>query len=182
MLRTIAMIVLAAGVLAGCGRGAQTVETARTVPVAQDVEIDAHGLPARWADENRTRFYAAHLWRSVAVWRYATALRFATAYDEARRKPAAAPASTPRATSPPRVSGSVDAHLWSIAACESHTDPTAVSSSGKFRGAWQFSLPTYHANGGVGDPIDAPLDTQLVVARSVYATQGPGAWPVCQHR
>jgi hypothetical protein len=61
-------------------------------------------------------------------------------------------------------------------------DPEAISPTGAFRGAWQFTLETYHANGGVGDPVNASLATQLVVARRVMASQGPGAWPVCSRR
>lgn len=77
---------------------------------------------------------------------------------------------------------SIDAHLWRIAACESGTNPRAVNPSGRYRGAWQWDLATYARWGGVGDPIDAPLSVQLVVARATYVGQGPGSWPVCQYR
>lgn len=127
-------------------------------------------------------------WHAVHQWTYAQTLRYAAAIEQARVAAAAereasldAKPEAPRVRASPPSSG-VDAHLWRIAACESGTDPTAVSPTGRYRGAWQFSLATYHAYGGVGDPVNASIDTQLVVARAVYAGQGPGAWPVCQHR
>ncbi len=90
---------------------------------------------------------------------------------------------------PPPAPTNVDAHLLRIATCESGQNPTAVSSTGSFRGAWQFwhdgRGSTWLAYGGgefASDPIYATFDQQFVVARSVYAGSGPGAWPVCQYR
>lgn len=96
-----------------------------------------------------------------------------------------APPPPPAPTPPPRAPESMDAHLWRIAKCESGTNPRAVSSSGAFRGAWQFATSTWLAYGGgqfARDPILASLDQQLVIARAVYRGGGPGSWPICQYR
>jgi hypothetical protein len=66
-----------------------------------------------------------------------------------------------------------------IAECESHTNPRAVSASGTFRGMYQFSISTWRAVGGKGDPIDATIGEQTKRAKILYARQGSSPWPVC---
>jgi hypothetical protein len=178
--------------LAACGDPV-TVETRGRPERHETAEIAASRLPATWADEGRRKFYAVNLWRSVALISYRVTLDYAAAYDQARTARSATrsvlghrAATTARESTPtrPPVVG-VDSHLARIAACESGGDPRAVSASGRYRGAWQWALSTWFAYGGgqyADDPIDATLDEQLIVARATYAGQGPGAWPVCQHR
>ncbi|MFN8109555.1 MAG: transglycosylase family protein [Thermoleophilia bacterium] len=74
------------------------------------------------------------------------------------------------------------AHLASIAQCESGGNPRAVSPSGQYRGKYQFSIATWQAIGGSGDPIDAPEAEQDRLALKLYLTAGPGQWPVCSLR
>ena len=69
--------------------------------------------------------------------------------------------------------------LESIAACESGGDPAAVSSSGMYRGKYQFSVSTWQAVGGSGDPAAAPEAEQDYRAALLYNQSGPGQWPVC---
>lgn len=69
--------------------------------------------------------------------------------------------------------------LHRIAACESHGDPRAVGGGGLYRGAFQFSLSTWRAVGGRGDPVDAPLVEQYRRAQILLERSGPGQWPVC---
>jgi hypothetical protein len=69
--------------------------------------------------------------------------------------------------------------LESIAACESGGDPTAVSSTGTYRGKYQFSYATWAAVGGSGDPAAAPEAEQDYRAALLYNRSGPGQWPVC---
>ena len=69
--------------------------------------------------------------------------------------------------------------LEPIAQCESGGDPTAVSPSGQYHGKYQFSLDTWAAVGGTGDPAAAPEAEQDARAARLLETQGPDAWPVC---
>ena len=63
--------------------------------------------------------------------------------------------------------------------CESSNNYRAVSSSGRYRGAYQFDVPTWHTVGGIGDPAEAPLAEQDARARELYALRGHQPWPVC---
>ena len=69
--------------------------------------------------------------------------------------------------------------LKSIAQCESHGDPRAISSGGTYRGKYQFSFSTWASVGGRGDPAAASETEQDRRAAILYRTGGPGHWPVC---
>jgi peptidoglycan hydrolase-like protein with peptidoglycan-binding domain len=69
--------------------------------------------------------------------------------------------------------------LAAIAQCESGGDPTAISSDGRYRGKYQFSLATWRQMGGSGDPAAASEAEQDQRAAALMARQGPKAWPVC---
>ena len=86
----------------------------------------------------------------------------------ATKSSAAAPAST-----------AVPSVLRSIAECESGGDPTAVSSSGRYRGKYQFTTATWTSLGGTGDPAAAPEAEQDQRAAALYAREGSAPWPVC---
>ena len=77
-----------------------------------------------------------------------------------------------RSTALPRV-------LVRIAECESGGDPTAVSPSGRYRGKYQFSMGTWQAMGGVGDPAAAPEWLQDRIALKLYRRHGTWPWPNC---
>ena len=70
-------------------------------------------------------------------------------------------------------------HLRSIASCESHNNPRAVSSSGAYRGLYQFSFSTWRVVGGSGDPAAAPRSEQTWRAWVLLKNHGSGHWPVC---
>jgi len=70
-------------------------------------------------------------------------------------------------------------HLRSIASCESHDNPRAVSSSGLYRGLYQFSFSTWRVVGGSGDPAAAPRSEQTWRAWVLLKNHGSGHWPVC---
>jgi hypothetical protein len=63
--------------------------------------------------------------------------------------------------------------------CESGGNYQAISSSGKYRGAYQFDQRTWEAVGGVGDPVDASPEEQDLRARILYSRSGNRPWPVC---
>jgi resuscitation-promoting factor RpfA len=68
-----------------------------------------------------------------------------------------------------------------VATCESGGN-WAINTGNGFFGGLQFTLSTWHANGGVGMPQHASRETQIAVANRVLQTQGIGAWPVCGKR
>ena len=83
------------------------------------------------------------------------------------------------ATKPAATGGGTAATLARIARCESGGDPTAVSSSGRYRGKYQFSRATWRELGGKGDPAAAPESVQDAMAAKLLARRGTSPWPVC---
>lgn len=73
----------------------------------------------------------------------------------------------------------VPPRLQAIATCESGGDPTAIGGGGLYRGKYQFSMETWTAVGGSGDPAAAPEAEQDRRAALLYEQSGPGQWPVC---
>ena len=73
----------------------------------------------------------------------------------------------------------IPAVLASIAQCESHGNPRAISPGGTYRGKYQFSFSTWASVGGKGDPAAASETEQDRRAAILYRTGGPGHWPVC---
>ena len=70
--------------------------------------------------------------------------------------------------------------LVRIAECESDGDPEAVSSSGRYRGKYQFTRSTWKIWGGRGeDPAKASEAHQDRVALRLYRARGSAPWPSC---
>ena len=90
---------------------------------------------------------------------------------------AASSAAATTRTTRSRSGGS--ATLAGIAQCESGGNPTAVSSSGRYRGKYQFSRATWRGLGGSGDPAAAPESVQDAMAAKLYAQRGASPWPAC---
>ena len=88
-------------------------------------------------------------------------------------------AASARPATPDAPAVAVPPHLEAIAACESGGNPQAVSSTGAYRGKYQFSPSTWAAVGGSGDPAAAPEAEQDRRAAILYARSGAGQWPVC---
>lgn len=74
-----------------------------------------------------------------------------------------------------------DPNWDAIAACESG-DNWAINTGNGYHGGLQFTLGTWHANGGQGMPERAGRDEQIRVAENVLHSQGIRAWPVCGRR
>jgi resuscitation-promoting factor RpfE len=68
-----------------------------------------------------------------------------------------------------------------VAACESGGN-WAINTGNGYYGGLQFTIGTWHANGGTGSPAGASREEQIRVAENVVRTQGIGAWPVCGRR
>lgn len=87
---------------------------------------------------------------------------------------------------PAASSGSVPATAdglnWTaLAQCESGGRPDAVSSSGKYRGLYQFSSSAWASVGGTGDPAAASAEEQTMRAQMLYARSGAGQWGCGAH-
>ena len=74
-------------------------------------------------------------------------------------------------------------HRWArrTSECESGGDPTAIGGGGRYHGAFQFTLPTWHRapKSPGGDPIDYTWRTQAVVAVLLKHHVGTTPWPKC---
>lgn len=68
-----------------------------------------------------------------------------------------------------------------VAQCESGGNWGTATGNG-FYGGLQFTMSTWHANGGKGSPQNASREEQIRVAENVLDSQGIGAWPVCGKR
>lgn len=103
--------------------------------------------------------------------------------------PAPASASEPAAPAPaaprpvqaptPAPQQSAGGGLASIRACESGGNYGAVSSSGKYRGAYQFDQGTWESVGGSGDPAAASPAEQDQRASILRQQRGSSPWPNC---
>jgi hypothetical protein len=80
---------------------------------------------------------------------------------------------------PAAGSGAARTLLERIAVCESGGDPSAISRDGRHRGKYQFSLDTWRALGGRGDPVDASEALQDRLALELYRREGTAPWPKC---
>lgn len=90
-------------------------------------------------------------------------------------QPAAAVAPAPAPA--PKMSVNWDA----VAKCESGGN-WAINTGNGFVGGLQFTMSTWHSNGGSGSPAAASRTEQIRVAENVLKSQGIGAWPVCGKR
>lgn len=108
-----------------------------------------------------------------------------TAAGRARQAAAATVAPAGPTTTPPNgrwpavPGGPSRATLDRVAQCESGGNPRSVSSSGSFRGKYQFITSTWQAVGGAGDPAGASEAEQDYRAALLWVRSGPGQWPVC---
>lgn len=69
-----------------------------------------------------------------------------------------------------------------LANCESGGNPRAVGGRGRFYGAFQFMLSTWHSIGETGNPIDYTYEHQKAAAIRLQKRSGWGQWPVCSRR
>ena len=79
----------------------------------------------------------------------------------------------------PTAANAADGATWdALAQCESGGN-WSINTGNGYYGGLQFSLSTWQANGGSGNPADASREEQIRVAENVLASQGWGAWPTC---
>ncbi len=111
----------------------------------------------------------------------AAAARKTAAPAPAQKRPA--PATPPTgAPAPAAIEGATEAEqaqLARIRHCESRGNYSAVSASGRYRGAYQFDYNTWAAIGGSGDPAAAPPAEQDARALQLLRQRGTRPWPNC---
>lgn len=77
------------------------------------------------------------------------------------------------------ATANADSVNWdAVAACESGGN-WGISTGNGYYGGLQFTMGTWRANGGSGNPAHASREEQIRVAENVLDSQGLGAWPVC---
>ena len=95
-------------------------------------------------------------------------------------KPAPAPAApAPRSSGSSGGGAAPSGGFAALANCESGGNPGAVSSTGKYRGLYQFSRETWASVGGAGDPAAASVAEQTRRAQILLSRSGAGQWPEC---
>ena len=77
----------------------------------------------------------------------------------------------------------LDGSVWDrLARCESGGNPRAVGGGGRFYGAFQFTLASWHSVGMSGNPVDYSYADQVAAAQRLQARSGWRNWPICARR
>ena len=63
--------------------------------------------------------------------------------------------------------------------CEATGNYEVTNASGKYRGAYQFDVPTWESVGGTGDPAAAAPEEQDLRAALLHQQRGSAPWPFC---
>lgn len=63
--------------------------------------------------------------------------------------------------------------------CEATGNYEVTNFSGKYRGAYQFDVPTWESVGGTGDPAAASPEEQDLRAALLHQQRGSAPWPFC---
>lgn len=103
--------------------------------------------------------------------------------------PPPAPTTTTTTTTSTTKAPTRSSKMTRVLACirhyESRGNYRAVSRSGKYLGAYQFSRGTWRSVGGSGNPAHASPDEQDARAESLYHKRGLRPWPTprvrCRH-
>jgi hypothetical protein len=161
-----------AGELLGPGRSlAPLVRVVKTPLIAKDLRLARR--VARVEGERVAPGYARTIrsWSLTKLTRHHRHLR--RELRSARRAHAQARAEARRA-----AASTASPALEAIAACESGGNPQTDTGNG-FYGKYQFTLATWQAVGGSGNPAQASEAEQDRRATALLAQAGPGQWPVC---
>ena len=95
----------------------------------------------------------------------------------------------PASNGHPIPEGTTEEQWHALRECESTQNYRAVSSSGRYRGAYQFSIRTWDWVAGIHypelvgvDPRDASPSDQDKMAYRLYEINGWDPWPTCRKR
>ena len=119
---------------------------------------------------------------TVQVAEYADAVHFrqwVEALRQAQAAEAAAAAQAESSGSGGGGGGGCNGDLACIRSCESGGNYGATSSSGTYRGAYQFDQQTWESVGGSGDPAQASPEEQDARAAQLASSRGSSPWPNC---
>jgi hypothetical protein len=148
--------------LPGPGQGlAPLVRVAKTPLIQRDVRLARQ--VARIKGHKLKKSYT----KTVRAW---SVSKLARHHTHLRRELRSARRAAQRSTASPV--------LQAIAACESGGNAATDTGNG-FYGKYQFTLDTWQAVGGSGNPAQASEREQDRRAAALYAQAGPGQWPVC---
>jgi len=92
--------------------------------------------------------------------------------------PAVQPTSQSAAQAAPAATVSASGVWNALAECESGGNWSANTGNG-FYGGLQFTLSSWQAAGGSGNPSQASASEQIARAQVLQSRQGWGAWPAC---
>jgi Transglycosylase-like domain len=140
------------------------ISVAKTPLVRRDVRLARTLAHVKGTKLKRAYSHTVRAWSLAKLTRHHTHLRRALRRARAAKAEAAAPNASPA--------------LQAIAACESGGNPSTDTGNG-FYGKYQFTLATWQAVGGSGNPAQASEGEQDRRAAMLYASAGPGQWPVC---
>jgi Transglycosylase-like domain len=150
----------------GSGPGlAPIISVAKTPLVRRDVRLARTLAHVKGTKLKRSYTHTVRGWSLGKLTRHHAHLRRAL-----RRAKAAKKADAAASTASPA--------LQAIAACESGGNPATDTGNG-FYGKYQFTLATWQAVGGSGNPAQASEAEQDRRAAMLYASAGAGQWPVC---
>jgi hypothetical protein len=149
----------------GSGAGlAPIISVAKTPLVRRDVHLARTLARVRGTKLKRSYTRTIRGWSLTKLTRHHTHLRRALRHARAAKRAAAASTASPA--------------LQAIAACESGGNPSTDTGNG-FYGKYQFTMSTWQAVGGAGNPAQASEAEQDRRAATLYASAGAGQWPVC---
>ena len=162
-------------ILAACG-SAPTTEVAAVEKVkARRVLEEAH----EFHDETQKAIDEAQAAVAEAE-RVVAAQKAAAQREAARQREARLRASRSRTTAP---QGSASSELLDrLASCESGMRPDAHSSTGKYHGAFQFALSTWHGMGMSGDPHNYSYAEQKAVVARIPVSAWGRQFPTCARK
>jgi uncharacterized protein YabE (DUF348 family) len=95
-----------------------------------------------------------------------------------KSRPAAASSDSGSSSSGGGTASGGGLNWTALAKCESGNNPKAVNPAGYY-GLYQFSLSTWRAQGGTGNPTDASSAEQTNRAQILYGKTGASSWPSC---
>jgi transglycosylase-like protein len=149
---------------------APLVRVVKTPLIAKDLRLARR--VARVEGERLAPGYArtVHSWSLTKLTRHHHHLRRELRSARRARAQARAEARAAASTASPA--------LEAIAACESGGNPQ-TDTGNSFYGKYQFTLATWQAVGGAGNPAQASEAEQDRRAAALLAQAGPGQWPVC---
>lgn len=198
----VGMIILAVLVLAGVPAAAQTTSTTVAPGVEPTEAVDVEDFvdrAQRWAEaRRRAREEALRKAEELAIANRSTT---STTTTTTTTTSTTTTTTTTTTTEPPTTSteagavehpipaGTTEEQWHALRECESTQNYRAVSKSGRYRGAYQFSIRTWDWVAGmhypdlVGvDPIDASPSDQDKMAYQLYEINGWDPWPTCKKR